>query len=192
MTTLTRILLASFLLTTFALSGCATLTSDITVETETYPDVDFSRYKTYAWLGGGEIVYDPIGQWEQPTLDTDEEVRFLVNRELRKHGLTPVTKNPDLFIAYAAGVDMTALELKENPETKRHALTNVPRAALLIAMVDARSGYLVWLGYATGNVQKQQSIDNIRKRIDYAVTQIFRSFDTSPPAKEETEEDSKE
>lgn len=179
-----RLVLAGFLLATFALSGCATLTSDISVETHSYPDIDYSRYKTYAWLGTAQIVFDPIGQWEQPTLDTDEEVRFLINRELRKHGLSPVDSEPDLFVAFAAGVDMTALELKENPETRQEMLTNVPTAALLVALVDARTGYTVWLGYATGNVQKQQSMENIRKRLDYAVSRIFQSFNNTPAQEE--------
>lgn len=179
-----RLFPAGFTLAILLLFGCATLTSDISVETHSVPDIDYSRYKTYAWLGNAQIVFDPIGQWEQPTLDTDEEVRFLVNRELREHGLSPVNKEPDLFVTFASGVDMTALELKEDPKTQKKVLANIPKAALLIALVDARTGYTVWLGYATGYVQKQQSIENIRQRIDYAVSRIFRDFDNSAASKE--------
>jgi len=121
-------------------------------------------------------VFDPIGQWEQPTLDTDEEVKFNINRELRSRGLFEVTSDPDLLVAFAAGVDMTTLELKEDPNAKKPILTNVPKAALIVALIDARTGYTVWLGYAEGRVQKQQSIENIQKRIDYAVRTMFKSF----------------
>ena len=71
---------------------------------------------------------------------------------------------------------MTILELKEDPEGDKKIPTNVPKAALVIALIDASSGYVVWLGHATGDVQKQQTIDDIRARIDYAVSQIFKSY----------------
>jgi hypothetical protein len=153
------------------------LTDDIQVETHADPGINYSKYKTYAWAGSAQIVFDPVGQWEQPTLDTDEEVRFVVNRELRDHGLIQVDNNPDLLVAFAAGVDTTVLELKENPDSDHKVASNTPKAALVIALIDARSGYLVWLGHATADAQQQQTIDNIRRRIDYAVSQIFKAYD---------------
>ncbi len=164
------------LLAALLITACATLTNDIEVETHTSPDADFSNYKSYAWAGSAQIVFDPIGQWEQPTLDTDEEVKFNINRELRRRGLFEVTSDPDLLVAFAAGVDMTTLELKEDPNAKEPVLTNVPKAALIVALIDARTGYTVWLGFAEGKVQKQQSIENIQKRIDYAISKMFKSF----------------
>ncbi len=166
----------SFFVAITLLSSCATLTGDIEVETQANPSINYNKYKTYAWAGSAQIVFDPIGQWEQPTLDTDEEVRFVINRELRGHGLSQVESNPDLLVAFAAGVDMTILELKEDPNSDKKIPTNVPKAALLIALIDASSGYVVWLGHATGDVQQQQSIGNIRARIDYAVSQIFKPY----------------
>ncbi len=71
---------------------------------------------------------------------------------------------------------MTSLELKEDPESKKEVLTNVPKAALVIALIDANTGYTVWLGFAEGDVQEQQTIENIRARIDYAVTEIFKPY----------------
>jgi hypothetical protein len=169
-----------FILATFiaisVTSSCATLTSDIEVESHANPDVNYDSYKTYAWAGSAQIVFDPVGQWEQPTLDMDEEVRFVINRELRNRSINQVDRNPDLFVAFAAGIDTTILELKEDPNSDKKVLTNVPKAALLIALIDADTGYAVWLGYAVGDAQQQQTIDNIRKRIDYAVSEIFKPY----------------
>ena len=177
MNTFTKILfISSIVVAAFFTSSCATLTQDINVETHVNPDVDFSSFKSYAWAGSAQIVFDPVGQWEQPTLDTDEEVKFNINRELRNKGLFEVQSNPDLLVAFAAGVDMTSLELKEDPESKKEVLTNVPKAALVIALIDANTGYTVWLGFAEGDVQEQQTIENIRARIDYAVTEIFKPY----------------
>ena len=168
--------IASIITGTFLASSCATLTQDITVDTHADPGVDFSAFTSYAWVGSAQIVFDPIGQWEQPTLDTDEEVKFNINRELRNKGLFEVQSDPDLLVAFAAGVDMTFLELKEDPNTKKEVLTNVPKAALVIALIDASTGYTVWLGFAEGDIQEQQTIENIRARIDYAITEIFKTF----------------
>ena len=169
--------LISFFVAVTFISSCATLTDDIQVETHADPGINYSKYKTYAWAGSAQIVFDPVGQWEQPTLDTDEEVRFVVNRELRDHGLIQVGNNPDLLVAFAGGVESTGLDLKEIPDSDNKVPSNAPKAALVIALIDARSGYLVWLGHATGNAQQQQTIDNIRRRIDYAISQIFKDYD---------------
>jgi hypothetical protein len=157
-------------------SSCATITSDIEIETHDNPSVDYNRYKTYAWAGSAQIVFDPVGQWEQPTLDTDEEVKFVINRELRGHGLTQVDHMPDLLVAYAAGIETTALELEQDPEQGKDVLMNIPKSALLVALLDAQTGYIIWLGYAEGETQLKRDMESIKARIDYAVTEIFRSY----------------
>jgi hypothetical protein len=177
MNNIVKFLLFSCILTgAFVSTSCTTLTSDITAEAHSDPDVDFNTYNSYAWLGSAQIVFDPIGQWEQPTLDTDEEVKFNINRKLRELGLYEAAENPELFVVFTAGIDMTVLELKEDPESKKEILRNVPKASLAIALIDAETGYIVWLGFAEGEVQEQQSIENIRKRIEYAVSEIFKSY----------------
>lgn len=163
-------------ITILAASSCATITDDIVVETHANPDVNYHAYKTYAWAGSAQIIFDPVGQWEQPTLDTDEEVKFVINRELRARGLLQVTSQPDLLVAFAAGVDTSVLELKNNPDNDKKIVTNVPKAALLIALVDANTGYTVWVGYAVGDAQQQQTIETIRTRIDFAVKEIFNDY----------------
>ncbi len=166
----------ALLITTLFITSCATITSDIEVETHVHPDTNFNAYKSYAWLGSAQIVFDPIGQWEQPTLDTDEEVRFAINRELRARNIIPVEKDPDLLIAFAAGIDASTLELTEHPDNDENVLATVPKAALVIALVDAKSGYAVWIGYASGDVQQQQTIETIQARINYAVNELFKQL----------------
>lgn len=169
-------LLASSLFLGLVLSSCASLSGDINTETHKAPGINLNAYKTYNWLGSAEIIFDPIGQWEQPTLDTDEEVKTAIERELTKHGIKSTESHPDLLVAFAAGIDTTVLELKEDPDLNMRELHNVPKAALLIALIDANTGYVIWHGFAEGNAQQQRSIEDIRARIDYAVKEIFESF----------------
>lgn len=156
------------------LAACATApTSDIRVDAEADPKASFSGYKTYAWFAAAQILFDPEGQWEPRNVDIDAEVQFVINSELRKRGITENSNGPDMLVAYAAGVDMASLGLKENPETKEKLLANIPKAALIVALIDADTGYVIWLGEAVGEVQEQADQATVRARIEYAIREMF-------------------
>jgi len=130
-----RNLMLSFVMLLF-LSACATLTEDIQVETETAPGVNLADYKSFAWVASAEIVNDPYGNWEPTDFDADAEIKFLLLKELRDKGLEETTRNPDLLLVFAAGVDMQNLEFVEDSKTKLSSLEEVPKGALLVIMVD--------------------------------------------------------
>jgi len=158
-------------------TGCATTpTEDIKVEAEADPKVKFSGYKSYAWLGSVGILSDPEGRWKQPEFDVDTEIRFLIDRELRKRGLSETGSKPDMLVAYAMGVDMDALKIKENPETKKKILKTVPKGALLVILVDPETEYVMWLGSVSGEVQKNPDTETVKKRLDYAITQMMKKI----------------
>ena len=114
------------------LAACTTVpTQDITVDAEADPKAIFSGYKTYAWFAAAQIMYDPEGQWEPRNVDIDAEVQSIIGSELGKRGMVEVSTSPDMLGAYAAGIDMTTLGLKENPETRQKLLENVPKAPWL-------------------------------------------------------------
>lgn len=157
------------------LAACTTApTKDITVDAEADPKASISGFKTYAWFASAQIVFDPEGQWEPSDVDIDTEVQFIINSELSKRGMTEVSSNPDMLVAYAAGVDMTTLGLKESPETKEKLLENIPSAALVVALIDADTGYVIWIGEAVGEVQQQADKATVRARIEYAISEMFR------------------
>jgi len=157
------------------LTACTTApTKDIQVDAEADAKASFSGFKTYAWLASAQIVNDPEGQWEPRNVDIDAEVQSIIDSELQKRGMTEVSTNPDMMVAYAAGVDMTTLGLKENPETKEKLLENIPQAALVVALIDADTGYVIWIAEAVGEVQEQADEATVRARIDYAIKEMFR------------------
>lgn len=166
------------LTSTLVITSCATLTSDIEIETHTSPETSIHSYKTYAWADNAQIVFDPIGQWEQPTVDTDEDVRAFINRELYARNLKQVGNTADLLVTFSAGIDSATLELKEDPDSHsdNENFSRIPKAALVVALIDVKTGYTVWTGYASGGAQEQQTIKNIRTRINYAIQQIFKSL----------------
>jgi uncharacterized protein YceK len=156
------------------LAGCATVpTKDIQVDAQADPRANFSGYKTYAWLGAAAIVNDPYGQWEPPAFDADAEIEFLINRELRKRGMSENTTDPDLVVAYAAGIDMEALGLRVDPGTEMELVDNMPQGGLLVVLIDSQSGFVVWAGVATAEIQESPDPKTVKARLDYAVTRLF-------------------
>ena len=170
----TFIALAAALL---VLSGCTSgVTKDIQVKTETAPKADISGYTSYTWLGSASILYDPEGQWEQPDFDADAEIKFLIDSELREHVMAESSSNPDVIVAFAAGIDMSTMEIKTDPESELKTLENVSSGSLSVRVIDAQTGLAIWVGVATGEVQQNPDQEVTKKRLDYAVTQMFKQL----------------
>ena len=158
--------------------GCASVTKDIEIDATADPTFKFSAYKSYAWLGEIEGLNDPEGVWQPPKMDVAADIKFLIDRELRKKGIFSYSEDPDLEVAFFMGVDMEALKLDVDPKTKQDILANVPSAALAVALIDAKTGYVLWVGEAMGDIQKNRSDEEIRERLDYAVSEIFKKLST--------------
>lgn len=169
----THILLLIILL----ISGCTQApVKDISIETMADSKTNFTGYRTYAWLGSAVFLNDTYGQWEQPGFDADAEIRFLIDRELRRRGMSESSGSPDMIVGFVAGVDMEALGVKLDPETKMRTPENVPQGGLVIVLIDSNTGYTTWLGIATAEIQ-QGADENLRKaRLDYAVTQMLKKI----------------
>jgi Domain of unknown function (DUF4136) len=159
------------------LSGCASsVTKDIMIDAEADPKANFAGYTSYRWLGSAAIVYDPEGQWEPPQFDADAEIRFLIDRELRKRGMTEAAGNADMIVAYAAGIDMSSMDIKVDPESKLSTLENVPAGALTVILIDSTTGLAIWGGVATAEVQQNPDQEITRQRLDFAVSSMFKKL----------------
>jgi len=162
------------------IAGCASIvTKDIMVDVEADPKVDFKGYATYTWLGSAAIVYDPDGKWEPPQFDADAEIKFLIDRELRKRGMSEDSLNPDMIVAFAAGIDMEIMEIDIDPKSNLVVLENVPMGALTVILVDANTGQAIWGGVATAEIQQSPDQEAIKKRLDFAVTGMFKQLPKS-------------
>ena len=164
------------LLSLVILGACSSKYKDIEIDAQADPKVSLDGYQSYAWLASSEIVYDPESQWEPKDLDIDAEVRFVINDNLRKRDMIEVTENPDMLVVFAAGVDMMALGLKENPDTKEEMLTNVPEAGLVVGFIDPDTGFLIWRGVASAKVAADRDLQETRKRIEYSIRKMFKKI----------------
>jgi hypothetical protein len=169
--------ISPFIMMLMLVTGCSTVsTKDIEVEAVADPKVNFSGYRSYTWLGSAAVLNDAYGQWEPPSFDADAEITFLLDRELRARGMSETATDPDLIVAFAAGIDMDSLDLKTDPETKTDILTNVPQGALIVVLVDSDTGFVVWAGVATADVQQNNDANTMKARLDYAVTRMMKKL----------------
>ncbi len=92
--------LRSFLLRLFLVIGLATSSLPARTVVDFNPHLDFSKYKTFAFVGGVEnLLMFPVN----PDL-ISERVHRAVTRELTAKGLREVqsSQNPDLIVRYWA------------------------------------------------------------------------------------------
>ena len=159
------------------LSGCAAFnlkTNDIKVAAETDPQANMAGYKSYAWLGSARVLIDPNNRWQPPAMDIAGDIKYLIDRELNKHGIYSNNQNPDLAVAFSVGIDMEAEKIVDNPETTVDVLENVPQGALVVTLINVETGYVVWIGTAEADISEGASGEVVRERLDYAVSKMFK------------------
>ncbi len=148
-------------------TGCVS-TSDIKVDSTQSDKVDLSGYKTYQFIEGSGVV-----QSKGPKkVDAAAEIEAQINTQLMKKGKTPVSKNPDFFVAYLGGSDLDAVKKKLDKDG-REVIEKSPEAALVLMLVDAHTGAIIWMSTAEGEV-KQGTAEDIKKRINFAVKKMLQ------------------
>jgi len=157
------------------ISACSSsLTKDIEVEAASDPKVNLSAFSKYAWIGSAAVLNDPEGKWQPAEFDISSDIKFLIDRELRSKGLAEVSDaDAEIAMSFFTGIDMEAKDLKVDPETKVEIPSNVPKAALIVVALDVQTGFVVWIGVATGNVNENATVATTKARIDYAITKMF-------------------
>ena len=90
--------------------------------------------------------------------------------------MTENTTNPDLIVAFAAGIDMEALGIKTNPGSQSNMPKTVPQGGLAVVLADSQTGFAIWVGTAVAQLQENPDTKTVKARLDYAVTQMFKKL----------------
>ena len=159
--------------------------------------VNFSNYKTYAWVNSSEAESDSV---EKIVTLTEQKVRKAVNSELAKQGWREATNRPDVLLSYDVLVEKSIKEDNNpvysrpytrylyNPYTRRYVALRYPsqflgydndqyevrEGTVTISMVDAKTNKTVWQGWTTDEVNSRNLTS---KEIETSVKNIFRKFD---------------
>lgn len=140
-----------------SLTACATLTVGSHVER----GVDFSQYRTYEWGSPDALPAGDARLGED--LEFLDHMQGAIEKALVTRGYTRVTfGSPDLLVHYQAAVsrrievDRLAREPGARPDGTDVAghtrLIDYESATLVLDIVDARTGRLVWRGWARENL----------------------------------------
>lgn len=162
------------------------------------PNLDFSRFKTFAYLGGIEhLAMLPLN----PNQIRDE-IHAAVARELGKRGLREVKpdQSPDLVVRYWVN-SQSDLNYAPTGDWNGFALyvgdywaytLDLANArtgldgTLLIDIIDVKRKDLAWRVLLE---QKMLNLNDVWKKVNQELTKAFESF---PPSEKEKEEKRKE
>jgi hypothetical protein len=162
------------------------------------PNFDFSKYKTFAYIGGVEHL---AMLQVNPNL-LRNTVHESVARELSKRGLREVRRdeNPDLAVRYLAesnsqlnyagdddygGFDKFTVDWWSTSYTLWYTSTS-REGSLLIDLIDVQRKDLAWRLYMQ---QKILNVDKLPDKIDKEIVEGFKSY---PPTGKDKEEIRKE
>lgn len=156
------------------------------VATDHDPNVDFSRFRTYAFLGGHVWVN---GVADDNNTLVKDRIRNSVAATLNTRGMRQVTNNPDVYIGYMAGA-RTKTEIETTapygpgfgpyfgvggwwgPMYSGWWARTYNEGTLVIDVVDASDKKLVWRAYAVTEVDKPINAQKMQKVVDKA----FKGF----------------
>lgn len=162
------------------------------------PDLDFSKFKTFAYIGGVEhLVMLQVNPNE-----IRDRVHEAVARELTKRGLKEVRRdeNPDLAVRYFAnsesqvnvaatgdwgGFDPFIVD-NWSYTYELWSATTTREGSLMIDLIDAKKKDLAWRLFLE---QKILNIDKVWPKVNQEITKGFESY---PPTEKEREEKRKE
>ena len=179
-----------------ALAGLLLASCASVAHVEKDETVNFSDYKTYAWVETKE-------EQEQNANDlVERNVRTAVDAELAKEGWRLVKNKPDVLLSYDVlvekGVKETTDPVYSQPYTRTffnrytrrwnyiyypsqflgydRSQYQVREGTVTISMVDANTGKTIWQGWTTEEINSRNMTS---KEIQAGVKSIFRKFDVA-------------
>lgn len=149
-----------------ALCGAAGA-ADIKVDYDWH--ADFTRYTTWRWRKGTPAP-DPVA---------DKQLREAIESRLAARGLTRVESGGDLDVVYhvtdESKIGVENLGYKQPFfEGRATRIRYLRMGTLVLDMIDASSGKVVWRGEAHDATTKDAS--DIERMIDEAVAQLLEDF----------------
>jgi len=180
------------LLTVWTLFSTLLIAQDVVVDYDR--SVDLTQYKTFDWVKREKISivwFDGDSKAELSDRAIDEQVRHLVEEQLRKKGFQKAINDTDVLISYfavgkldlGAGLTKSASSLTASPHLNYdhwRPFYNVSndyqpqkKGTLTIDMVDRATSKIVWRASASDTVSK---VKDIPKKIAKAIKKMFKKF----------------
>ena len=144
----------------------------VTTSVEYDHQVDFSQYKTWSWHEGGTAAMNPV---------TDKAIRDAIEKKLAARGLSRVDTSAALFVVYHAArtTQIDIAPLNSTSPAPPSGIRYVQKGSLLVDLLAAGSGKVVWRGQAAGVLRYGPK--EIAAQVDAAVEEMLARFPPSAP-----------
>jgi Domain of unknown function (DUF4136) len=166
--------------------------SSVTVNTDWNTNIDFTKYKTYAWLAD--------------TVDKDlppfaaQNLTNAINQQLQQHGLTEAKSDPELYVTFRAKVHSYTQYTTTTTgmgygygygwggwgcygcgggmAVSTTSAQQIPAGNLIVVLVDPKINEMVWRASASADLQSD--MEGRASQLKDAMKQMFAQF---PPKK---------
>jgi hypothetical protein len=166
-------------------AGC----SPVYVSQDYDRDVDFSRYKTFAWLPAEKDAAEKDApatarQAQQQDPFTIKHLKAEVEAQLEEKGMSLSEHSPDLFVNYYL-TGQSAVDIQQTGygrgfgggnTTARH----YEEGTLVVDLIDAEKNVLVWTGTAEATLGEYPTPDQVKQKISSSVKKLLGQY---PPKK---------
>jgi Domain of unknown function (DUF4136) len=144
----------------------------VTTSVEYDHQVDFSPYKTWSWHEGGTAAMNPV---------TDKAIRDAIEKGLAARGLSRVEAGATLFVVYHAArtTQIDIAPFNSASPAPPSGIRYVQKGSLLVDLLDAGSGKVVWRGHGAGALRYGPK--EIAAQVDAAVNEMLAGFPPSAP-----------
>lgn len=149
---------------TFVTSATLALMSAVTFAQNVSYDVekqrDFSKYRTYAWVEGTNLL-DPLNH---------RRILNAIDAQLASKGLTRLETSAaaDALIAYHVNLDTNRRTHQSGPDTLI--------GSLLVDVVDRKSKKSIWRARVTNEIDSYASAEAREKNINLMAEKMFSNF----------------
>lgn len=136
-----------------------------------YNKADFAHFKTYAWTSGHRVADELANQ----------SILSSIDAQLSAKGLKKVSpgEDPDVLVSYDVVFDRDVRRMGFRDGWRnlrcRSGSNYVLMGMLVVGLVDADTGTMVWRGMASEDVDANASPDKRDKKINDIAQKIFRS-----------------
>jgi len=148
-------------------------TADIDVRAEINSCNRINGYNSYRWQPSTVKIENAEANWKLPGFDVDAELHALIDAQMQSKGYEKVDESGDMIIAYSAGVSFDTLNIKTEQKTLLDIFDNAPSAAMVLMLMDANCGQIIWAGRANGNLSQNADDELVKKRLAYVIKEVF-------------------
>lgn len=154
------------------------------VEVDWDKEVDFSQYKTYAWMDGTPV----------PNQLMQRRIEAAIEAELEALGLTKVTGTPDLYVVSHGSLEEEQRVYADTfgyvggprgrgyrgwgrgATTTTARVTDVEIGKLMVDLVDADKEELVWRAIGSSTLKKPEKMEKV---IPKTAKKMFKKYPVS-------------